>query len=71
MKWIDDVKQAWRMLSMQAMGAALALQVTWSQIPDDMKASVPHQWVTYATGALMVLGMLGRLVKQEKPNGPA
>lgn len=73
MQLIDEAKHAWKMLSMQAMGAALALQGAWSQAPDDLKASIPHQWVTYATVALLVLGMLGRLVKQgdsEPPKDP-
>jgi hypothetical protein len=66
MKLIDDAKQAWRKFSMQAMAAAIALQGAWQAAPDDMKASIPHQWVSYATMALLVLGMLGRLVKQTK-----
>lgn len=58
------------MLSMQAMAAALALQGAWSQAPDDMKASIPHEWVSYATAALLVLGMVGRLVKQSPEDKP-
>lgn len=56
---------------MQAMAAALALQGAWSQAPDDLKASVPHEWVSYATVALLVVGMVGRLVKQDKTDDPA
>lgn len=67
MKLVDEAKHAWRMLSVQAMTAALALQGAWASAPDDMKASIPHQYVAYATGALLVLGMLGRLVKQDLP----
>lgn len=66
MQLIEEAKQAWRMLSMQAMAAGLALQGAWQAAPDDLKASVPHTWVSYATMALLVLGMLGRLVKQTK-----
>jgi hypothetical protein len=69
MKLIDEAKQAWRMLSVQCMGAALALQVTWAQLPQDLKDAIPHQWVAYATVALLVLGVLGRLVKQDLPGG--
>lgn len=67
MKFIDDAKRWWRMFSMQAMGAALAIQGAWEVIPPDMKAGIPHQWVTRVTAALLVLGMVGRLVKQDKP----
>lgn len=66
MKFIEEAKHAWRLFSMQAMGAALAIQGAWEAAPDDLKASIPHQWVSYATVALLVLGMLGRLVKQTK-----
>ena len=65
MKLIDEAKHAWKMLSMQAMAAAGALQIGWTQLPDDLKASIPHQWVSYATTALLVIGMVGRLVKQD------
>lgn len=64
MRLIDDARRWWRMLSMQAMGAAVALQGAWQAAPDDMKASVPHSWVSWATMALLVLGMVGRLVDQ-------
>lgn len=64
MRLIEDAKRCWRMLSMQAMAAAVALQGAWAAAPDDMKATIPHQWVSWATMALLALGMLGRLVKQ-------
>lgn len=66
MKLIEEAKHAWKMLSMQAMAAAGALQLTWASLSDDMKASIPHEWVTYATVALLVVGMAGRLVDQSK-----
>lgn len=65
MKLIDEAKHAWRMLSMQAMAAAGAIQGAWMYVPDDMKASIDHRIVSGVTIALLVLGMLGRLVKQD------
>lgn len=70
MKWpefVDEAKHAWRMFSMQCMGAALAIQLTWSQIPDDLKQAIPHRWVEWITSSLLVLGMVGRLFKQNLP----
>lgn len=64
MKLVDDAKQAWKWISVQSMAAAVALQGAWEFIPDDMKASIPHSWVTYATLGLLALGLVGRLVKQ-------
>jgi hypothetical protein len=67
MKLVDDAKQAWRWISMQCMGLALALQGAWEVMPDDMKAGIPPKLVTYIALGLLVIGMAGRLVKQEKP----
>jgi hypothetical protein len=52
---------------MQCMGLALALQGAWEVMPDDMKAGIPPKLVTYIALGLLVIGMAGRLVKQEKP----
>jgi protein-S-isoprenylcysteine O-methyltransferase Ste14 len=62
---VDDAKQAWRWLSMQAMTAALAVQGAWVVLPDDMRATVPPDYVQWLTFALLGLGIVGRLVKQE------
>ena len=62
---VDDAKQAWRWLSMQAMTAALAVQSAWLFIPEDMKSSIPPNIVQAVTLALLGLGIVGRLVKQE------
>lgn len=69
MKFIDEVGQAWRMLSVQAMSAAIAVQGTWVSVPEDLKSSIPPQWVHYFTMGLLVLGVVGRLVKQDKVSG--
>ncbi|MES2042098.1 MAG: hypothetical protein V4495_30150 [Pseudomonadota bacterium] len=69
MKFIDEVGQAWRMLSVQAMSAAIAIQGAWVGMPDDMKSSISPQWVHYLTMGLLALGVVGRLVKQDKVSG--
>lgn len=66
MKPIPNWKQCWRMLSVQAMTLAGALQGAWIFIPEDMKASIPGSVVQWVTLALLGLGVVGRLVKQEK-----
>ncbi len=65
MKLIDDWKSAWRKFSVQAMGAAIALQGAWEACPEELKASIPTLWVSRLTAILLVLGIVGRLVKQE------
>jgi hypothetical protein len=64
MKLVEDAKQCWRWVSMWCMTLAGALQGAWMFIPDDMKASMPHNLVQGATVALLVLGVAGRLVDQ-------
>jgi anti-sigma-K factor RskA len=65
MTFVDDVKKAWRWISVQAMAAAVAVQGAWELLPDDMKAGIPPKLVTAITVALLVLGIAGRLVKQK------
>lgn len=65
---IDDWKQSWKWFSTQAMALAVSIQGAWMFIPEDMKESVPKDLIGYVTVALLVLGVVGRLVKQRKPN---
>lgn len=64
MKLIPDWKQAPRWFSTQSMALAGIVQAAWLGVPDEMKASVPQEWVAGLTGVLMVLGIIGRLVDQ-------
>ena len=67
-KLIDDWRNAWKWISVNAMVAAGAIQGAWLQIPEDLKAHVPPQLVSGATIALLVLGVAGRLIKQGGDN---
>lgn len=69
MKLVDDVKNAWRWFSVQAMVTAGAIQGAWVFIPDDMKSSIPKDVVQWTTLALLALGVAGRVV-QQTPKGP-
>lgn len=64
MKLVDDAKRAWRWISVQCMALALALQGAWEVLPDEMKTGIPPRAVTLITLGLLVLGIVGRLVKQ-------
>lgn len=66
MKLVDDAKRAWTWFSVQCMGLALALQGAWEVIPDDLKTGVPPRAVTFITLSLLVLGIVGRLIKQDE-----
>ena len=64
MKLVQNASRAWRWFSVQAMTLAAAVQATWVLIPDDMRGSVPSEWVAALTVALLVMGVLGRLIDQ-------
>jgi type IV secretory pathway TrbF-like protein len=68
MKPIQNWKQCWRMLSVQAMTLAGAIQGAWLFVPEDMKSTIPPNVVQWTTLALLGLGVAGRLVKQQKVN---
>ncbi len=66
MKLIDNWRKAYRMLSIQAMAFATAIQGAWMFIPEDMKASIPPTVVQWVTMGLLAFGIVGRLVDQPK-----
>lgn len=69
MKLIENARSAWRMFSMQAMGLALVVQAVWVELPADLRDSLDSATVRYITIGLLIAGVLGRLVKQEKVSG--
>ena len=70
MRLIDNWKRAHRMLSVQAMALAVAIQGVWPTIPDDLKASLPPYLVHWVSIALLVAGIVGRLVSQDSTTEP-
>jgi len=68
-KLIPEWKRSLRMFSVQAMVLAGAIQGAWVALPPEMKASVSDDWMRYITIALMVAGVVGRLVVQPTVSG--
>ena len=66
MKLITEWRQAWRWFSMQAMVAVAAIQGGWAAMPDDLKAHCPAGLITALSICLLLLGIGGRLVKQNR-----
>lgn len=64
MKLVKNWKSCLKWFSVQAMVLAGAIQTTWMNLPDDMKMTVPEAWVSTTTVVLMVLGVVGRVIKQ-------
>lgn len=69
MKLVADWKQCWRWISINAMVLAAVTQSVWTSLPEDMKDDIPHHTVAGLTIALLVIGIMGRLVKQEPKKG--
>lgn len=65
MKLVDDARQARHWISMQAMGVNTAFLLAWSVLPDRFQDAIPASWIIGIAVALLVLGMVGRLTKQE------
>lgn len=70
MKLIDEWRHAHRMLSVQAMALAAAIQGAWPMIPADLKSSLPPGLVHWVSIALLIAGIVGRLVDQGLPKPP-
>ncbi len=66
MNLIENWKKAHKMISVQAMALALAIQATWTSLPPDLLASLPPHLGHYVTVALLALGIVGRIVVQDK-----
>jgi hypothetical protein len=65
-KLIDDWKSAYKWLSVNCMVLAGSIQGAWAAISDDMKQYIPHSLVTGLTIGLLIMGIIGRLIKQSK-----
>ncbi|MDM4768635.1 hypothetical protein [Solimonas sp. SE-A11] len=67
---VPDWRECYRWFCMHAMLLSIALQGAWLELPDSMKADVPGWLVHAVTIAVLVLGMVGRVVDQVKPTPP-
>ena len=65
MRIVKNARNAWRWFSVQAMALQGAAAAAWLAVPDDMRASVPSEWLAACAVALTVLGIAGRLVAQD------
>ncbi|MGC4076271.1 MAG: hypothetical protein QM702_04415 [Rubrivivax sp.] len=61
---IPEARRWWRMFSMQAMALANAILAAWLAVPAALQERVPAPLVIGTAIALLVLGMVGRLVHQ-------
>lgn len=75
--FVEDVKQWWRMWSIQLgiLGTALtaafvafpdAAVYAWNMIPADLKSFIPPQYTPLIGVAIFVVSLFARLIKQKK-----
>lgn len=67
---VDNWRTAWRWFSQQCMAISIAIQGTWALMPADLRSSVPSEWITGSAILVLVLGMVGRMIKQKSPDDP-
>jgi hypothetical protein len=64
MTLIPNIKQAWKMFSIQAQALNAALLVSWQTLPTTLQTILPVEYLLVIAVGLLVLGMIGRMVKQ-------
>jgi hypothetical protein len=67
MMLVEEWRSAWRWFSLQAMALTAAIQAAWAAMPDDIKSHFPEKLVMAVSVGLLLLGIGGRLVRQERP----
>jgi hypothetical protein len=64
-KLVPEARKAWRWLSIQIPALNVAFLATWSLLPAKFQDALPLPWVIGIAVALIVLGVVGRLIHQE------
>lgn len=62
-------RKAYRMLSVQAQALAISLIGFWQIMPEDLKKPLPPSLIYWVAMGILVLGIFGSLVKQNKVSG--
>lgn len=65
MTLIPNIKQAWKMFSIQAQAINAALLVSWQSLPTSFQTVLPVQYLLIIAVALLVLGVIGRVIQQD------
>ena len=65
MTFIPNIKQAWKMFSIQAQAINAALLVSWQSLPASFQTVIPVQYLLIIAVVLLVLGMVGRVIQQD------
>ena len=66
MKWVENVKFAWKWYSVQALGVLTVFPIVWIELPADIKSRIPDEWTPYVVSVVALGGLIGRLKAQSK-----
>ena len=64
MKLVDDARDFWRWHSTWIAAIIAAAPFAWGQMPADLKAQVPQEWLPAISGLMFVAFLVGRVRKQ-------
>ena len=65
MTLIPNIKQAWKMFSIQAQTINAALLVSWQSLPATFQTVLPVQYLIAIAVTLLILGIVGRVIQQD------
>jgi hypothetical protein len=65
MKLVDNAKSWYKMLSLQANALNVSFLATWALLPPKFQEVLPVEVVIGIAVSLLVLGTIGRLIKQD------
>ena len=71
MRLIPEWRHVWRMRSTWLHAAQIALIGGWTQIPQDLRSSVPSWAEVALSGVIFGLGIIARVVAQDSVPKPA
>ena len=66
---VNNWRDAWRWASMRSMGFSTGLLAAWAALPQDMRQDMPHWLLPVIVIAVLVFGMVGRVVNQSNTQG--
>ena len=64
MKLVDDARDFWRWNSTWLAATLAAAPWAWSQMPADLKAQVPQEWLPLISALMFGAFLIGRVRKQ-------
>lgn len=70
MKIIEEWRNSWKYLSVQANAIGVAVTAAYSSMYDQLKETLPPRYMIFAVVAVFVLGIVGRLIAQTPKDDP-